>query len=112
MSIDYLYFIVIFFYKQKTAYEMRSSDWSADVCSSDLASGMVDGGLPRPVARLRRSRGARGAVPGSALRRPQHESRRQQARSSEDQRQRREFESGMAIAVTGTQPRGDRKSVV
>src|SRR3546814_10585106 len=26
-----------FFYKQKTAYEMRISDWSSDVCSSDLA---------------------------------------------------------------------------
>src|SRR3546814_16757557 len=28
--------LVIFFIKQKTAYEMRISDWSADVCSSDL----------------------------------------------------------------------------
>src|SRR3546814_3989364 len=27
----------IFFFKQKTAYEMRSSDWSSDVCSSDLS---------------------------------------------------------------------------
>src|SRR3546814_10735608 len=26
----------VFFLKQKTAYEMRSSDWSSDVCSSDL----------------------------------------------------------------------------
>src|SRR3546814_6623147 len=29
-------FICVFFYKQKTAYEMRISDWSSDVCSSDL----------------------------------------------------------------------------
>src|SRR3546814_2572796 len=29
---------MIFFFKQKTAYEMRISDWSSDVCSSDLAS--------------------------------------------------------------------------
>src|SRR3546814_9661690 len=29
-------FIYIFFFKQKTAYEMRISDWSSDVCSSDL----------------------------------------------------------------------------
>src|SRR3546814_3879911 len=29
-----MYFI--FFFKQKTAYEMRISDWSSDVCSSDL----------------------------------------------------------------------------
>src|SRR3546814_4700701 len=28
---------VVFFFKQKTAYEMRISDWSSDVCSSDLA---------------------------------------------------------------------------
>src|SRR3546814_742147 len=30
---------VIFFFKQKTAYEMRISDWSSDVCSSDLLVG-------------------------------------------------------------------------
>src|SRR3546814_17933759 len=32
-------FVVFFFFKQKTAYEMRISDWSSDVCSSDLAFG-------------------------------------------------------------------------
>src|SRR3546814_13369558 len=30
--------MVVFFFKQKTAYEMRISDWSSDVCSSDLLS--------------------------------------------------------------------------
>src|SRR3546814_3311997 len=30
-------FCFFFFFKQKTAYEMRTSDWSSDVCSSDLA---------------------------------------------------------------------------
>src|SRR3546814_1938775 len=29
--------VIFFFCKQKTAYEMRISDWSSDVCSSDLA---------------------------------------------------------------------------
>src|SRR3546814_1020808 len=29
-------YIIVFFFKQKTAYEMRISDWSSDVCSSDL----------------------------------------------------------------------------
>src|SRR3546814_8316668 len=29
----------VFFFKQKTAYEMRISDWSSDVCSSDLPTG-------------------------------------------------------------------------
>src|SRR3546814_1219347 len=33
----YLLIILFFFFKQKTAYEMRISDWSSDVCSSDLA---------------------------------------------------------------------------
>src|SRR3546814_6579670 len=28
--------LLVFFFKQKTAYEMRISDWSSDVCSSDL----------------------------------------------------------------------------
>src|SRR3546814_7933758 len=32
-------FALFFFFKQKTAYEMRISDWSSDVCSSDLAQG-------------------------------------------------------------------------
>src|SRR3546814_9765107 len=36
-----------FFFKQKTAYEMRISDWSSDVCSSDLAA------RRRPLTRLR-----------------------------------------------------------
>src|SRR3546814_6408472 len=32
----YLFLYFFFFFKQKTAYEMRISDWSSDVCSSDL----------------------------------------------------------------------------
>src|SRR3546814_8360010 len=61
--------ILFFFFKQKTAYEMRISDWSLDVCSSDLigvdrtsqgcavdpcgpalgpSDALVDGKLPRP----------------------------------------------------------------
>src|SRR3546814_2959630 len=32
----FVVFIFFFFFKQKTAYEMRISDWSSDVCSSDL----------------------------------------------------------------------------
>src|SRR3546814_7968820 len=38
----YIYFVcVFFFFKQKTAYEMRISDWSSDVCSSDLPSQLL-----------------------------------------------------------------------
>src|SRR3546814_10903392 len=45
------YSIVFFFFKQKTAYEMRISDWSSDVCSSDLRqqAAQVEGG-DRPAA--------------------------------------------------------------
>src|SRR3546814_7657188 len=35
LCLDCLFFV---FFKQKTAYEMRISDWSSDVCSSDLHS--------------------------------------------------------------------------
>src|SRR3546814_1417317 len=38
-----MYFIFLFFFfKQKTAYEMRISDWSSDVCSSDLPEKQED----------------------------------------------------------------------
>src|SRR3546814_2236225 len=33
--------LFVFFFKQKTAYEMRISDWSSDVCSSDLFDGQL-----------------------------------------------------------------------
>src|SRR3546814_3566350 len=38
--------IYFFFFKQKTAYEMRISDWSSDVCSSDLARRFVARQVP------------------------------------------------------------------
>src|SRR3546814_17582319 len=38
---------MFFFFKQKTAYEMRISDWSSDVCSSDLTLSKPD--LSSPV---------------------------------------------------------------
>src|SRR3546814_1874385 len=38
-----------FFFKQKTAYEMRISDWSSDVCSSDLLVVLTVYGLQRSV---------------------------------------------------------------
>src|SRR3546814_18381207 len=37
-----------FFFKQKTAYEMRISDWSSDVCSSDLRGAPRGGDVPPP----------------------------------------------------------------
>src|SRR3546814_7127717 len=38
---------MFFFFKQKTAYEMRISDWSSDVCSSDLEAGEHSRGVER-----------------------------------------------------------------
>src|SRR3546814_7065704 len=45
---------VYFFFKQKTAYEMRISDWSSDVCSSDLPKedALVAPPLPAVVQRF------------------------------------------------------------
>src|SRR3546814_7473920 len=37
--------LIVFFFKQKTAYEMRISDWSSDVCSSDLELAGGGGGM-------------------------------------------------------------------
>src|SRR3546814_4117685 len=36
---------MVFFVNQKTAYEMRISDWSSDVCSSDLIDALREGGV-------------------------------------------------------------------
>src|SRR3546814_19580180 len=46
MSISFILSLIgsIFLFKQKTAYEMRISDWSSDVCSSDLTSGAAASG--------------------------------------------------------------------
>src|SRR3546814_12293422 len=40
---------LVFFFKQKTAYEMRISDWSSDVCSSDLRTLGVRGKYKRTI---------------------------------------------------------------
>src|SRR3546814_3027454 len=49
--------MLVFFFKQKTAYEMRISDWSSDVCSSDLASERF--GTPDPFKGVKRLKGRR-----------------------------------------------------
>src|SRR3546814_5977670 len=45
--------LCFFFFKQKTAYEMRISDWSSDVCSSDLARWLDNPLLHQPAGELR-----------------------------------------------------------
>src|SRR3546814_14687664 len=52
---------LFFFFKQKTAYEMRISDWSSDVCSSDLA------------AQFARDEGGEGRLAGGAVAVAEHE---------------------------------------
>src|SRR3546814_16678312 len=97
MLCDYYCF---FFFKQKTAYEMRISDWSSDVCSSDL--------------RYRAGRAARGRVRSQPpSRRAEHSpfaTRRKAARSARDGRDRGILQgavvrpgvrSGRATAQTG-----------
>src|SRR3546814_8432959 len=58
-SLLIVHVVVFFFFKQKTAYEMRISDWSSDVCSSDLR---------RPAPALGRRAHHRMAQPMSASR--------------------------------------------
>src|SRR3546814_8789311 len=51
------YYVNLFFFKQKTSYDMLISDWSSDVCSSDLGLGLSSSqrwtqhpsGLPRAI---------------------------------------------------------------
>src|SRR3546814_20494792 len=63
--------IYIFFFKQKTAYEMRISDWSSYVCSSDLSERFLKLSAPvpqhgqrarQPVAEIRHPGSRRGTV--------------------------------------------------
>src|SRR3546814_17808821 len=74
-------FYFFFFFKQKTAYEMRISDWSSDVCSSDLVE-CPDAALHpqatalRPAGRARRQHCLFPADPHHAGRPARSEERR------------------------------------
>src|SRR3546814_1300577 len=73
--------VFFFFFKQKTAYEMRISDWSSDVCSSDLKANPQryteqdhrdqEGNAPAPVGE--------GLLADQRARRDDDEQRRKQA---------------------------------
>src|SRR3546814_8619120 len=53
VTMMHLCMLLFFFFKQKTAYEMRISDWSSDVCSSDLSPAVTtDTLIPRPETEL------------------------------------------------------------
>src|SRR3546814_12772828 len=65
----FLLFFIFFFFKQKTAYEMRISDWSSDVCSSDLLQlrrHYQRLALPQVQARGQRHYGRSGSINMSA----------------------------------------------
>src|SRR3546814_3404706 len=67
-SDDYCYcgcccYVLVFLFKQKTAYEMRISDWSSDVCSSDLSTATST----TPVTSILRSRGDRPSMKLSVI---------------------------------------------
>src|SRR3546814_5430695 len=55
----------IFFFKQKTAYEMRISDWISDVCSSDLRT--LDGPVDVVLRHVGLARGQDGATQARIL---------------------------------------------
>src|SRR3546814_907857 len=71
--------LVVFFFKQKTAYEMRISDWSSDVCSSDLLAASTHPGEEKIVGETQRALKAR--LPGLiTLLAPRHPHRAGQIR--------------------------------
>src|SRR3546814_8885056 len=74
--------IIILFFKQKTAYEMRISDWSSDVCSSDLYRPLSG----RPEQAICPVRPAQFAFPRSGRREPRyrHDAEGRRHRRSEE----------------------------
>src|SRR3546814_9561900 len=67
----FIYFYIFFFFKQKTAYEMRISDWSSDVCSSDLAE-HARASAPAQVGLRRVALGHRHLLGGARVGHGQH----------------------------------------
>src|SRR3546814_6900093 len=71
VSFSFSGFGVFFFFKQRTAYEMRISDWSSDVCSSDLV-GLSRSGINQHLMVLEREGFARRAAARRTGGRPGH----------------------------------------
>src|SRR3546814_2101935 len=94
-------FVFFFFFKQKTAYELRISDWSSDVCSSDLGWDDVDGPSPGQHRRPRPLQG-----PALDVRRDDDPVPPQPGQHGD------EGSVAAAVAVVLVQMGADRKSVV
>src|SRR3546814_5980072 len=87
-------YYLFFFFKQKTAYEMRISDWSSDVCSSDLAECFQD--VERAQRRAAGSRGHVSVVPVEKKRTCQSRRYRHHAHGHAPPRSRAERKIGRA----------------
>src|SRR3546814_19514774 len=74
--------LLFLFFKQKTAYEMRISDWSSDVCSSDLYAAVRVGDRGQPVADLVDERVVEGVDTGENVQRVQYGGRLEIGRAS------------------------------
>src|SRR3546814_5610145 len=107
-------FVLFFFFKQKTAYEMRISDWSSGVCSSDLSASSSRGGCGVSGDDDRPSDPADRARPGSCGP-PQHDAadpaalaRGGGAARDDRDRQRPDGDFAAARAFARGDPRADR----
>src|SRR3546814_10480143 len=102
--------MLFFFFKQKTAYEMRISDWSSDVCSSDLLChhvkecGAADADLSQDNRRIdrcgryrRRSNGGPGRI-GRVEHPPEGEARSGDNRGNRSEEHTSELQSLMRIS--------------
>src|SRR3546814_1299110 len=99
---------MFFFFKQKTAYEMRISDWSSDVCSSDLHSLKA-----RAAAAINPDASTGSAATGSAAQGGSADAAASTGQPAWARRlQRRQQLTHAATTVAHTLRGGDRKSVV
>src|SRR3546814_1386699 len=73
----FFFVCLFFFFKQKTAYEMRISDWSSDVCSSDLSATSATAVSPAKIVKP----GAK--LPVHCFAKPSEEARRSEEHTSE-----------------------------
>src|SRR3546814_2957782 len=90
--------LLFFFFKQKTAYEMRISDWSSDVCSSDLHPQIAVMGAGRARAAPDPRAGPRHGDGGA---RPSRRTRVRRAHLADQRRGHRELQAHPALVGKG-----------
>src|SRR3546814_2798332 len=96
MMLGFMIWFIFFFFKQKTAYEMRISDWSSDVCSSDL---MAQGNQSN------RNRGRYGQDFSAPPKQGENESRADYNQRLKEWQRRRSMSGGKAGTQTTAQPK-------